>query len=117
MGTCRICDSEMGRARGRRVAVGNRSSRRVCDDCVSMLTPPEELGGAPASDSARADAAASPSSLEWGRSTVRAATTTTTVALAPRAWGLPATRAVALALTALALAAATAWLLLSSGMS
>jgi hypothetical protein len=106
--------------RGRRVAFGRRTSRRVCDDCVSMLTPPEELGAAPAR--ARARDAALPVRRDFKRtsptpasSTVRARTTTT-VALVPPAWGLRM-RMMGLALAALAFAAAgAAWLFFSSSL-
>ena len=112
----------MGRGRGRRVAVGKRTSRRVCDDCVSMVTPPEEFEGAPAGARSRADDDTPPNVLEsatpaWERPTVRA-TASTTVALAPRGPGSPFMMAVWLALGAATLAATgIVWLLLSSRLS
>ena len=110
----------MVRERGRRVAVGKMMSRAVCDECVSMVMPPEELEGAPAGARARTDVDAPPSVPEfatsaWERPTVRA-TASTTVAVVSRGPGSPAKMAVWLALAAATLAATgIVWLLLSSG--
>ena len=109
MATCRICDSEVRRGRGKRVLVGRKTSRRVCDDCASMVEPPEEAapsGGRRASsyeDEPATQRAAEPPSSE--RPTVRARAATT-VALASRGRLSAATVAVYVALGVAALAGA-----------
>ena len=112
MGKCKICDSRLRPGGSRRVLDLMQTSRRVCEDCASMLTPPEELDGAPVLSDAGARAS-EPAPGPWTRTTVRA-TAATTVALVPRGWTSPTTKAIYLALAALAFAmAATAWLLLT----
>ncbi len=116
MGKCKICDSRLRPGGLRRILDRTRTLQRVCVDCASMLTPPEELDSAPV----RAGAGFHPAPRNpepapdlWPRTTVRA-TAATTVALAPRGWTSAMTRAMYLALAALAFSvAATAWLLLT----
>ncbi len=84
-----------------------------------MLTPPEELNGAAVLSSAGPspaprDPEPAPAPNLWTRATVRA-TAATTVALARRGWAPSTTKAIYVALAALALAAASAWLIFSSG--